>query len=47
MTKLASSDIAGPSLGKLMAVIGKRVIHPDGRAVPGLGCTVVAGAKLR
>jgi hypothetical protein len=32
MTKLASSDVAGLDLYKFIAVIGKQVIHPGGRA---------------
>ena len=32
MVKLASAEIAGLDPYKFMAVIGKRVIHPGGRA---------------
>ncbi len=48
MTKLASREMAALDPHKFMAVIGKRVIHPGGRAstaVPYLGYIVIAGTK--
>lgn len=48
VTKLASREMAALDPHKFMAVIGKRVIHPGGRAstaVPYLGYIVIAGTK--
>ncbi len=53
MHKLASREVAGLDPYKFMALIGKRVIHPGGRAstealwarVPFLGYILVAGRK--